>query len=364
MAEHTVPSSLDALDLVGLRARVDAELAAFLNARTSEACSWNPGCGELLAQVCAFVVNGGKRLRPLLSVLGWQAAAPGCRVPAAVLRVAASLELFHAFALIHDDVMDDSDLRLGHPTVHRAMAKRHERPGDSRADRIGVGAAILAGDLALAWSDELLHTAGLHSGQLAAVLPLVDMMRKEIVYGQYLDLTSTLRGTGDVDTALAVARYKTAKYTFERPLHLGAALADAPKDLRAALSAYALPAGEAFQLRDDLLGVFGDPAETGKPVLDDLRQGKPTVLVAVAYERATPRQRGILDRLVGSADLDENNAPQVRRILVDVGAVDTVKSMIRARYRQAIAALGAADLAPPLHAALSTLAGTALERSV
>ncbi|MCK7624401.1 polyprenyl synthetase family protein [Streptomyces sp. RS10V-4] len=329
-------------------------------------------------------------------MVGWHAArGVGEAAPEVVGRVAASLEVFHAFALIHDDVMDDSDRRRGRPTVHRAMATRYadraraarppdrvvtgqesaramtgQHPAGARAgaERIGAEAAILAGDLALAWSDQLLHAAGLRPEQQQAVLPLIDTMRAELVHGQFLDLTTEVRAAGRTEAALRVARYKTAAYTVERPLHIGAALAGAPEGLREALSAYALPVGESFQLRDDLLGVFGDPALTGKPVLDDLRGGKPTVLLAVASDRADERQTAVLDAFVGRPDLDEAGADRVRRVLRETGAVDTVESMIRERHRRALEALEspaapeAAAIAPGVRAALRTLADSVRER--
>lgn len=198
-----------------------------------------------------------------------------------------------AFCLIHDDIIDNSSTRRGAPTVHRTLATRHaaHRPAPL-AESLGTSCAILVGDLALTWADELLHTSGLTSRQLAAVLPVVHTMRTmrtEVIYGQYLDVTATGMPTPDLERALTIIRYKTAAYTCERPLHVGAVLGAAPPQLLHGLSACATPLGEAFQLRDDLLGVFGDPATTGKSRLEDLREGKHTVLVALAPRDASAR---------------------------------------------------------------------------
>src|ERR1041384_706255 len=214
---------------------------------------------QFVQALADFLAAGGKRLRPLLCVTGWHAAVGERTPPPAVIRVAAALEMFHAFALIHDDVMDQSSLRRGHPTVHRALAGQRLAAGDSpvSAERFGVGGALLVGDLALTWSDELIHTAGLGPAQLTAILPVLNVMRTEIMYGQYLDLVATGSPTDDVERALTIARYKTSKYSIERPLHIGAVLAGAGHDLLGALTGYALPLGEAFQLRADLLGAFG-----------------------------------------------------------------------------------------------------------
>ncbi|MFJ4845536.1 MULTISPECIES: polyprenyl synthetase family protein [unclassified Streptomyces] len=332
----------------------------FFSSRLRCAGTEAEGTFDLAEDVRDFVARGGKRLRPTLCVVGWHAGGKTA-IPDVVLRTAASLELFHAFALIHDDVMDRSDLRRGAPTVHRAVAARY--PDHPAREDVGTGAAILAGNLALVWSDELLHTAGLSPAELAAVMPVIDVMRTEIVYGQYLDLTARVDACDGVESALRVARYKTAKYTFERPLHLGAALAGAGEGLRAPLSAFALPAGESFQLRDDVLGVFGASEQTGKPVLDDLRQAKPTVLMALGYQRADTRQRLVLDTLLGRPELDEHGAEQVRRVLRETGALDAVEDMIRLRRQQALQALADAPFPAPAADAARRLLHSLAERT-
>ncbi|WP_194820203.1 polyprenyl synthetase family protein [Nocardia sp. XZ_19_385] len=303
---------------------------------------------------------GGKRLRPLLCCCGWWAVA-GQRVPSRVISVAAALELFHAFALLHDDVMDGSATRRGRPVMHRQIALSH--PTHSSADRLGVNTAILVGDLALGWSYDLLHTAGLDTGMAEDVWALLDAMRTETMSGQYLDLLSEGDLAADLDTALAIARYKTGQYTVEKPLRLGAVLAGADESLLASCSSYALPLGEAFQLRDDLLGVFGDPTVTGKPVLDDLRAGKHTTLIAVARRDADSRQRRGLDRLVGDPNLDEDGARQVREILIACGARDAIEAMIADRCHQARLAVDGAPFHPSAAAVLHDLASTCTRRA-
>ncbi len=271
--------------------------------------------------------------------------------------------MFHAFALIHDDVMDHSDTRRGEPTVHRKLAGRHTNGRTVQAAQdLGVGAAILVGDLALCWSDELLHTAGLMPAQLARVRPLVDAMRAEVMYGQYLDLTATGQPSTDIGHARAIIRYKTAKYTCERPLHIGAALAAADDALLTRLSAFALPLGEAFQLRDDLLGVFGNEAETGKPALDDLREGKHTVLIAQALQSADPTQARLLRSLYGNPHLDEDGAATVRALLEATKAPTVVERMIRDAYEQAMTALDDAPLRDEARSLLHVLAHQAVWR--
>ncbi|MBC2878033.1 MULTISPECIES: polyprenyl synthetase family protein [Streptomyces] len=332
-------------DLVHLRRQIEEALTSFVNAKrdATHAAGMPAEATEVLAE---FVLDGGKRLRPLLCLLGWHTVAEA-PPPPPVVRTAAALEIFHDFCLIHDDVMDHSALRRGHPTVHRILAARH-RPARSPAgaDELGAHAAVLVGDLAFVWSDELLHTAGLTPTQAEAAWPLIDAMHAEVIHGQYLDLIQDATTATDLDAPLRVILYKTAKYTVERPLHIGAALAGGGPALRQALTAYALPLGEAFQLRDDLLGVFGDPTRTGKPNLDDLREGKHTVLIAHALHHADSDQRELLRQALGDPGLTEDTAARVRAVLVSTGARATVEQLIRHRCKQALNALDGLP-APP-----------------
>ncbi|MFF8774298.1 polyprenyl synthetase family protein [Kitasatospora sp. NPDC015120] len=325
-----------------MRRRVDGVLDAFVDAKASAARAKGLP-DDVPVALSDFLRAGGKRIRPLLCVLGWQAGGGvGERGLGQAVQVGAALEMFHAFCLVHDDVMDRSDTRRGRPTVHRALAARY-RTGRTRelADTVGTSAAILAGDLALLWSDEILQAAepGLEPAQAARLRPLVALMREEVMYGQCLDLLATGLPTPDTGPALTVIRYKTAKYTCERPLQIGAALAGADGPLHRALSAFALPLGEAFQLRDDVLGAFGHPQQTGKPALDDLREGKHTVLVSLALQAATPAQAPLLHALYGNPRLGEEDAETLRALLRDTGADRAVEHMITDRCAQAVTVL-------------------------
>ncbi|MEU7167721.1 polyprenyl synthetase family protein [Streptomyces morookaense] len=332
------------VDPAVIRTAVDNCLASFLDRKHRTALAHRMP-EEVARTLDRFLTAGGKRLRPLLCVCGWHAAGRE-DTPATVVQVAASLEMFHAFALIHDDVMDHSGTRRGKPTIHRAVARHHARLGRRDAQELGVGAAVLIGDLAFAWSDELLHTAGLPPRRLKAVLPLVDLMRTEIMYGQYMDLLATGDLGSDIDVPLNVLHYKTAKYTVERPLHIGATLAGADARTLDVLTAYGIAVGEAFQLRDDLLGAFGTPHETGKSRLDDLREGKHTVLVALALRGADAQQHQIMAQLLGDRRLTENGACRVRDVLEATGARAEVERMILSRCVQAHRALDEAGLPP------------------
>lgn len=350
----------DNADPLPVRTDIDALLVAFLEGKAQAA----PGA-EMAPLFTALrrLLSSGKRLRPQLCVAGWLAGG-GQGDRSAVLPVAATLELFHAFALIHDDVMDASDLRRGRPTAHRELASAYLAGGGrhSRAETHGRNAAILLGDLTLVWSDDLLHSAGLGTEALRRIQPLMDTMRSELVYGQYLDLLSTGRLSDDVGAALRVVRYKTARYTVEWPLRIGAVLADAAPEALDACRAFALPLGEAFQLRDDLLGVFGEPAETGKPVGDDIREGKATVLMALAVRAASAAEKQVLSALVGRPDLTDDGIQRVRDVLVGTGAQQHVEEMITARRDAALAVLDQSPFPAAAAGVLREIAGTATVR--
>lgn len=349
----------DTPDLSTVRPDVDALLTAFLDRKARLALG--PETAPLSTEL-SHLLQRGKRLRPQLCVAGWHAG-EGHEAYNDVLHVAAALELFQAFALIHDDVMDGSDLRRGRPTAHRALATAYIAGGGrrSRAEAHGLSAAILLGDQALVWSDELLHH-GLGGEALMRISPLMDTMRSELVYGQYLDLLSTDRLSDDAEAALRVVRYKAAKYTVEWPLRLGAVLAGATPGILNACSAFAVPLGEAFQLRDDLLGVFGDPAETGKPVGDDLREGKATVLMALALREATTAEEQLLRTLVGSPDLAEDDILRVRAVLERTNARQQVEEMITSRRDAALSVLDQAPLPAAAIRALREIARIATVR--
>ena len=328
--------------------------------------------------IAGRLLAGGKRLRPAFCYWGWRAAggqdSAGRADDGRILTAAAALELLHVSALVHDDVMDRSETRRGQPAVHTVFAARHAAGGwRGSADSFGTGAAILLGDLLLAWTGELLRASGLPAAALRRGQAVLDAMCTEMIAGQYLDLLGQAAGTGTVESALAVVRYKSAKYTVERPLLLGAALAPAVTGatgstaetegrVAAACSAYGIPLGVAFQLRDDVLGVFGDPAETGKPVIGDLREGKRTVLVAMARDRADAEQASILRRLLGHPQLDEAAAAQVRAVLTGTGALAACEQLIRDSVREALAALTEAPFTDEAKAALAALAATATDR--
>ncbi|MGH3497523.1 MAG: polyprenyl synthetase family protein [Nocardioidaceae bacterium] len=307
-------------------------------------------------------VRGGKRLRAAYCYWGWRAAGgdPGER---RVLAAAASLEWLHSSALVHDDVMDGSDVRRGRPAVHREFEARH-RAGGWAGDPVafGVSAAILLGDVMLSWADEMFRACGLDCDAVIAAEPCLDACKTEVIAGQFLDVVTQSNRGASVETAMRVIRYKSAKYTVERPLHLGATLAGAGPDLLRLLSAYAIPVGDAFQLRDDVLGVFGDPEVTGKPAGDDLREGKRTVLVARALDRATPQDRAELVAGLGAADLAGPRLLRLRDIIAGTGALAAVETQIADLETAAATALATIAMDPTTRSALSGLAALSTRR--
>ena len=346
--------------LAEVRNKIDQALTEFLDCRAPQFTGSQP-LQQIFGLLRQFVLGKGKRLRPLFCYIGWRAA--GGTDCEEIARAAASIELFHAFALMHDDIMDRSVLRRGQPALHRSLSDLHGSHGwRGQPERFGANVAILCGDLCLSYSDELLCRSGLPSQRIAAAQDVLHQMRAELMIGQNLDLLYQATGT-TLEGALTVVRLKAAKYTVERPLQVGGILAGAGDHLLEAYSAFAIPLGEAFQLRDDVLGVFGDPRVTGKPAVDDLREGKPTAMMAIAAERATSEQLDRIAELHGNPGLDDVGAAQLREVITASGARDIVECMISDRHGQALTALKAAPIPGDVQDVLLNLAMLAVDRA-
>jgi geranylgeranyl diphosphate synthase type I len=330
-----VPDAVSPLDAADLRARVQAVVDQSLAEQGAILAGVSADLSPMVDALAALL-SGGKRLRPAFCYWGWRGAGGDPALDEAALRAAASLEFLQACALIHDDVMDGSDTRLGLPAAHRRFAGVH-RTAEwlGSPESFGVGAAILLGDLCLSWADEILLTADFPHDAIMRGKRVYDEMRTELMAGQYLDLLEQARGGGSVDRALRVVRYKSAKYTIERPLHLGTALAGGDESVVAAYSGYGLPLGEAFQLRDDILGVF-----------------------------STPKQAAAMRRYLGDPALDATGVDVLREIIVDTGARDYTENLIAEMLETALAALHTADLVPEAREVLSGLAYAATRRTV
>ncbi|PAY24352.1 geranylgeranyl pyrophosphate synthase [Dietzia natronolimnaea] len=317
----------------------------------------------LAGRLSDFVLNGGKRIRPRFGLAGWSAASPAdATVPDEILTACAALELIQACALIHDDIVDASDTRRGRPTVHRSIEAAHRDLGWSGDPaRYGVSQAILVGDLALAWADEMFVTSGVDPAALGRALEPWYAMKTEVLSGQMLDILAESSGATDEETPARVNRFKTAAYTVERPLHIGAALAGAAPDTVTALREFGVAVGQAFQLRDDMLGVFGDPEVTGKPSGDDLREGKRTLLLARGTALATAGEADFLLSVLGT-DLAPAELERARRILVDCGAVASVEAEIDTFTVRALDAIGSDAVSEHGRVTLRALAEAATRR--
>ena len=343
-ATTTAPPSLGSIAVgVGERIRclLDGEVARWARV--------DPALAEPLETLRDLVMAGGKRLRPGFCYWAFVGAG-GDPADPAIVDAGAALELLHTFALIHDDIMDGSSTRRSIEPIHVRFEERHALDGwrgDGR--RFGEGVAVLIGDLAFVYADQLL------AGAPAEALAVFTELRIEVNVGQYLDLVGTAQGEVSEATARRISLFKSGKYSVERPLHLGAALAGRLDDLARPLSAYGLRVGEAFQLRDDLLGVFGDETVTGKPVGEDLREGKPTVLYAAARDAADPAADRVLDRY-GAQDLTEDEVAELQEVLIETGAVARVEGAIDELVAEAIVSLDAAPIVPQARAALADLA--------
>jgi geranylgeranyl diphosphate synthase type I len=329
--------------------RTEARIDSLLGAEVARWAAVDRGLEAPLNALRDLVLAGGKRLRPSFCYCAFVGAGGRPDDPR-IVDVGAALELLHTFALIHDDVMDGSGTRRGLDAVHQRFIRAH-RDGGWRGEprRFGEGIAILVGDFACTYADLLMRAAP------AAALDVYDELRVELCVGQSLDLVGTAMRSTDVEDARRIATYKSAKYTVERPLHLGAALADRIDDLGASLSAIGLPLGEAFQLRDDLLGVFGEERVTGKPVGDDLREGKPTPLLAIAAARADADGLRLLAR-VGAGDLEDTEIKALQELFLASGAVDEIEATIDTLVDRALSALAAAPLSAPAGELLQELA--------
>ncbi len=335
--------------LLDIAVRVEGRVRTLLDAEAARWSAVDADLGGLIDCLAGLVESGGKRLRPAFCHWAYVGAGGDAADPL-VIDVGAAFELLHAFALVHDDVMDGSDQRRGRPTAHVTYAERHSSEGwRGEPRRFGEGVAILVGDLAFVYADVLTAAAP------RAARAVYDELRIELNIGQYLDVLGTARGRANLATARRISSYKSGKYTVERPLHVGAALAGRLDELAEPLSAYGLPLGNAFQLRDDLLGAFGDSSATGKPVGDDLREGKPTPLLAIASQRATGAGARCLQR-TGDPDLTAAEVAEVQEVLIGTGARDEIERTIEHLAAEAVDALKRAPLAEEAKVALIELA--------
>ncbi len=345
--------------LLIVREPVDALLGDFLQARERDLVALDPRLAPVVRAVSRLVLSGGKRMRPAFVYWGYRAG--GAPHTDRLWHTAAAFELLQTFALIHDDVMDRSVRRRGQPAAHVALEAHHRAAGLSGdGDWFGVGAAILAGDLAFVWADELFDASPVDPVDRERARAVFTDLRTELMAGQYLDLVLAATPDAQAEQARTVALLKAGRYTVTRPLQLGAAMAGSDPGIDAALVAYGDAVGVAFQLRDDILGLFGNPRATGKGVLDDLRQGKRTLLMLTALEAADATQRAVLTAALGDAAVDEEAGRQVRTIVRECGALAAIERQVERHFDHASAAI--ASVSEPARSALNELATRALFR--
>lgn len=368
--------------LTSLTEQIEGEQAAFLRALENELARFFESQQEVLGSISAEVTplldsirqlsTGGKRLRALLCYWGWRGAGGAANDPR-VVRAGAAIELFQSAALIHDDIIDRSATRRGAPAVHKQFENMHAEQG-WRGDRnlFGMTGGIIAGDLCLSWSEAMFSSIGTEAAAGFEARRIFDLMRTEVMAGQYLDVLGEVVGSEDYDLALSrahnVIRYKSAKYSCEHPLALGGALAQELKASQAnrlvdSYRAFALPLGEGFQLRDDVLGVFGAPEETGKPAGDDLKEGKRTVLVALTEKNTSPEERALLNDSLGKQDLSLEDIEKLRSMIEDSGALAEVEKIIAQTQATVSAELNDMELEPLVKQALEAIVAKILHRA-
>ncbi|QKJ25395.1 polyprenyl synthetase family protein [Aquiluna borgnonia] len=324
------------------------------------------------------LLEGGKRFRALFAFWAWagQRAEPvepeDLKAEDPIIAVASALEMFHAAALVHDDLLDQSDTRRGKPAIHKRFEVLHKNHGYAGThERFGVAGSVLVGDMMLSWSSELFGEALLHSiGEDAEARCRSEFskMRFEVMAGQYLDVleenAAPMREKSEaVARANRVMLYKTAKYSLEAPLLIGAALAGAGADKLKGLSDFGIPLGMAFQLRDDILGVFGDPAVTGKPAGDDLREGKRTVLTGLTLEALPTSVANIFEELLTSGEIDESQLAFMRESIEESGALAKTEKLIQEYSDRAIAALAELEISDQGREMLARLTEAVIKRS-
>ncbi|GLX19498.1 MULTISPECIES: polyprenyl synthetase family protein [Streptomyces] len=343
-------------DGAGFKDLIDVLLEEFLAAEAERLLTIDEALGPVAEQL-RVATRHGKRMRAAFCYWGWRAA--GMPDSDALLRAAASMELVHAAATVHDDIIDDSPIRHGLPTAHVALKTALARGARPRAGARSL--AMLVGDHLMALAGQLFAESGLPAAYLTRARPVWADLARELIAGECLEILAT-GSSPDPEVSLKVVRYKTAKYTVEQPLLIGALLAGASPGLREALSAYGLPLGEAFQLRDDLLGLFGDPARTGKASLDDIRGNRPTALLAMTWQAAPPAQRERLAAVLGRRDLDDGHLHEVRELMLALEAPQRVEELIAHRVREAVRHLSGAGVPAQARQALTVLAHHATDR--
>ena len=322
---------------------IDWQLKLFLKEKREEFADISEEAVDLVSEIDRFIFSGGRRVRPAFVYSGYVAS--GGKAHDAILYASMAVEFLHTFALIHDDIIDRSETRRGKKASHKAFEDLHRSKklfGDR--SQFSLSAAILAGDLAAAFAEDVLTTAPFPQERLRRARFIFDQMKAQVIAGEYLDVLGSFKQKLSEEEVLNILEYKTAKYTVERPLQIGAILAGAEVPILEVFAAYGIPLGQAFQLQDDILGTFGDPGEIGKPVDSDIREGKKRVIIKKDYEWASNKQRKLMNGIIGNPKSKHEEVEEVREIIYKVGAYQYTVSLSHILIEQARAALERAKL--------------------
>ncbi len=305
-----------------MRERIDRELVSFFRERESE--SLDPVCTKVNHLIEQFTLNGGKRLRPMLVVLGHDLFA---RPDERVYRAAISMELTQTYLLIHDDIMDQSEVRRGKPSLHVSV-RDHIKDKVPDPKRISENMAIVAGDLA----DSLAHQALLGCGMRSEDVLKANYELSKIIemtgYGQLIDIDSASNDSFSQPDLLRLHILKTARYTIEGPLVLGAMLSGTEEDVKP-LSYYGTLLGTAFQLHDDILGLFGEEAETGKSIKSDVNEGKKTLLMLKAMELSGPAEKEFIMKCLNSGNISDEDFHRLKELVKESGSYEYSRNMMQ-----------------------------------
>lgn len=359
--KYTEKQNKSIIQLIQFKKRIDVELEKFLKEKLDEALRVSPEVVPLAEQIYMIVKNGGKRLRPAFMYFAYKGV--GGRDEKAILYTSMAVELLHTFALVHDDIIDKSLTRRGLATPHMFFKEMHEKQkwlGDSY--HFGISSAILSGDLAHIYADQILTNSPFPREDLEKAHQYYDISRIEVVFGQHLDILGGVKRNFTEKEILHMLEYKSGKYSIERPLHCGAALARAPKIFYRAFSDYGITLGQAFQIQDDILGMFGDEEKTGKSTDSDIKEGKRTLLVIKAYENANIKQKKILDKALGNPKVSAKEVESVRQIVKETGSYQYSKDLARKLIEKAKKGLKIAPLTEESYDYLTGIADYMLER--
>lgn len=308
--------------LFGFKEKLDNELKRFLDQKLQESEQIDSSLKKLVEVVKDIVLRGGKRLRPAFVYYAYKAC--GGKEEKAILYTSQAVEFLHTMALIHDDIIDQAPLRRGKPTAHQLLGE----PG-----------AILAGDLSFVFADEIFTNSPFEDGVIRKARAIYDLLREEVIYGQYLDVFAPEKEKISEKEIIKILKYKSGKYTVERPLHLGAALAGAPPKVLKVLSDYGLPLGIAFQIQDDILGMFGKEKEVGKPIDSDLKEGKRTLLVAKTLEKLKGKERERFLNILGNKKITRKEIVWAQKLIKETGALAYSQNLAKELTQKAKAAV-------------------------